>query len=70
MIEDKKDLTNRSVWSKTTLITSSVGVHPPSCKMGNTFGFKINIDRIHSSVDVVIVTTFLSDLTHFFLLLH
>ena len=39
-VRELKDLTNRSVWSNTTLITSSVGgagVDPTSCKMGTFF---------------------------------
>ena len=39
-VEELKDWTKRSVWSKTTLITSGVGVagvDPPSCKMDTFF---------------------------------
>ena len=39
-VGELKDLTNCSVWSKTTLITSSVGrakLDPPSCKTGTFF---------------------------------
>ena len=39
-VGELKDLTNHSVWSKTSLITGSVGgegVDLPSCKMGTFF---------------------------------
>ena len=39
-VEELKDSTNHSVWSKTTLITGGVsgaGVYAPTCKMGTSF---------------------------------